>query len=127
MEFSLEQTVLAWMIAGTRVSGVIVSAPFFGSLSIPVRMKIGLALVFTMMLVPLVTPPASALSASALVVVLVGEAADRFSSGVHASVFFRSRQRCRACARHPDGIFARQRHQSAEPGGYLQCWLRFTS
>jgi flagellar biosynthetic protein FliR len=88
MEFSLEQTVMAWMIACTRVSGVIVSAPFFGSLSIPVRMKIGLALVFTMMLVPLVTPPASALSASALVVVLAGEAAIGFLLGFTLQFFF---------------------------------------
>lgn len=81
MEFSLEQTVLAWMIAGTRVTGVIVAAPFFGSLSIPVRIKIGLGLVFTMLLAPVVTTPANALPASALVVVLLGEAAIGFLLG----------------------------------------------
>jgi len=80
VEFSLEQTLTAWMIAGTRVTGVIVAAPFFGSLSVPVRIKLGLGFVFTMMLVPLVGSP-GALSASALVSVLVGEFAIGFLLG----------------------------------------------
>jgi flagellar biosynthetic protein FliR len=81
MEFSLEQTVTAWLIAGTRVTGLIVAAPFFGSLAIPVRLKIGLALAFTMLLVPLVHAPASGLPASGLVVLLAGEAAIGFLLG----------------------------------------------
>jgi flagellar biosynthetic protein FliR len=81
MELSLEQTLAAWMIAGARVTGVIVAAPFFGSLSVPVRVKLGLALVFTMLLVPLVSSPAAALPASALVAVLVGEVAIGFLLG----------------------------------------------
>jgi len=81
MEFSLEQTVMAWMIAGTRVTGLIVAAPFFGSLSIPVRIKIGLGLVFTMMMVPLVSPPTASTPASALLAVLAGEAAIGFLLG----------------------------------------------
>jgi flagellar biosynthetic protein FliR len=80
IEFSLEQTLTAWMIAGTRVTGVIVAAPFFGSLSVPVRIKLGLGLVFTMMLVPLVGPP-TAVSASALIAVLVSEFAIGFLLG----------------------------------------------
>ncbi len=81
MQFSLEQTLTAWMIAGTRVSGVIVAAPFFGSLSIPVRIKIGLGLAFTMMLAPLVSPPATSMPASTLVGVLAGEAVIGFLLG----------------------------------------------
>ena len=88
MEFSLEQTVLAWMIAGTRVSGMIVAAPFFGSQSVPVRIKIGMGVVFTILLAPLVSPPASSLSASALVVVLAGEAAIGFLLGFTLQFFF---------------------------------------
>ncbi len=81
MEFSLEQTVLTWMIAGTRVTGLIVAAPFFGSLSIPVRVKIGLAVVFTMLVAPVVSPPAGGMAASALAVLLAGEAAVGFLLG----------------------------------------------
>ena len=81
VEFSLEQTLTAWMIAGTRVTGVIVAAPFFGSLSVPVRIKLGLGLVFTMMLVPLVGSPTASLPASALISVLVGEFAIGFLLG----------------------------------------------
>ena len=88
MEFSLEQTVLAWMIAGTRVSGMIVAAPFFGSQSVPVRIKIGMGVVFTILLAPLVSPPASSLSAPALLVVLAGEAAIGFLLGFTLQFFF---------------------------------------
>jgi flagellar biosynthetic protein FliR len=81
MQFSLEQTLTAWTIAGTRVTGVIVAAPFFGSLSIPVRFKIGLGLAFTMMLAPLVSMPETFMPASMLIAVLAGEAAIGFLLG----------------------------------------------
>jgi flagellar biosynthesis protein FliR len=81
MEFSLQQTLLAWMIAGARVTGLIVAAPFFGSLSVPVRIKIGLGLVFTMMMVPLVSAPSAALPASVLVALLASEAGIGFLLG----------------------------------------------
>jgi flagellar biosynthetic protein FliR len=73
MQFSLEQTLSAWMIAGTRVSGLIVAAPFFGSIAIPARIKIGMAVVCTMMLVSFVHPPDSNLAFSSMVRLLVGE------------------------------------------------------
>ncbi len=81
MAFSLEQTLAAWMIAGTRVSGVIIAAPFLGSLSVPVRIKLGLGFVFTMMLVPMVASPKAGMPPSALVSVLVGEFAIGFLLG----------------------------------------------
>ena len=81
MQFSLEQTITAWLIAGTRVTGLIVAAPFFGSLSIPVRIKVGLGLAFTMMMAPLVDPPAMSMPASTLVAVLAGEIAVGFLLG----------------------------------------------
>ena len=61
---SWEQTLTLWMIAGSRVTGVLISAPFLGSLSIPVRIKIGMAFVFTILLVPLVPATASSRPAS---------------------------------------------------------------
>ena len=88
MEFSLEQTLMAWMIAGTRVTGMIVSAPFFGSLSIPVRIKIGLGLVFTMMMAPLVSKPGVSLPASGLLALLASEAATGFLLGFTLQIVF---------------------------------------
>jgi flagellar biosynthetic protein FliR len=88
MEWSLEKTLLAWMIAGTRVTGLIVAAPFFGSLSVPVRVKIGLGLVFTMMMAPLVSTPGPGLAASGLVALLAGEAAIGFFLGFTLQIVF---------------------------------------
>jgi flagellar biosynthetic protein FliR len=88
MELSLEQNLAAWMIAGARVTGVIIAAPFLGSLSVPVQIKIGLGFIFTMMLVPLVSSPATSLPASALVAVLVGEVVIGFLLGFTLQFFF---------------------------------------
>jgi len=81
MEFSLEQTVAAWMLAGTRVSGLIVAAPLFGSLSLPVRLKAGLAVGFTVLLAPLVSAPAGRTGAAEMTRLLAGEAAIGFLLG----------------------------------------------
>jgi len=35
----LERTVAAWMIAGSRVTGLLVVAPFFGSAAVPLASK----------------------------------------------------------------------------------------
>ncbi len=61
------------MIALARVSGLLVSAPFLGSASVPPRIKTGLAILLTVFLVPLVRIPASSPSAPAAVVLLAGE------------------------------------------------------
>src|SRR5271154_1975413 len=50
----IERTVAAWMIAGSRVTGLLVVAPFLGSAAVPARLKIGLAFLLTLFLVPLV-------------------------------------------------------------------------
>ena len=42
------------MIAGSRVTGLLVVAPFLGSAAVPPRIKIGLAFLLTLFLVPLV-------------------------------------------------------------------------
>jgi flagellar biosynthetic protein FliR len=92
MELTLAQTLTAWMIAGARVTGVIIAAPFFGSLSVPVRIKIGLAVVFTMMMVPLVSASAISMPATALIVVVAGEIAIGFLLGFTLQFFFEAAQ-----------------------------------
>ena len=69
----IERTLAAWMIAGSRVSGLLVVAPFLGSAAVPARIKIGLAFLLTLFLVPLVPAPAAEVSAPALAVLLLGE------------------------------------------------------
>jgi flagellar biosynthetic protein FliR len=88
MNFSLEQTLAAWMIAGSRVTGVIIAAPFWGSLSVPVSIKVGLGFMFTMLLVPLISSPASSMPASALVSVLAREIVIGFLLGFTLQFFF---------------------------------------
>jgi flagellar biosynthetic protein FliR len=49
----LEQLVLGFALAGLRISGLLLFAPFFGSVSIPVRIKAGLAILLMWLLYPL--------------------------------------------------------------------------
>ena len=81
LELSLEQTLTAWMIAGSRVSGLLIVAPFFASAGVPARIKVGIALLLTIFLVPLVPPPSSALPAPSIVLVMLGEFAIGFLLG----------------------------------------------
>ena len=83
---------LAWMLALARVSGVLISAPFLGSLSVPPRVKIGLGILLAVLLVPLVRVPVSAMTASAAAAVLAGEFAAGFLLGFTLQLFFDSAQ-----------------------------------
>jgi flagellar biosynthetic protein FliR len=87
LSIPIEHTLAAWMIAGSRVTGLLVAAPFFGSAGLPVRIKIGLAFLLTLLLVPLVPVPA-ALPGPALAVVLLGEFAIGFVLGFTLQLIF---------------------------------------
>jgi flagellar biosynthetic protein FliR len=87
----IERTVAAWMIAGSRVTGLLVVAPFLGSAGVPARIKIGLAFLLTLFVVPLV-PATPALSAPALVVLLFGEFIIGFLLGFTLQLFFEAGQ-----------------------------------
>ena len=89
---SLERTVATWMIAGSRVTGLLVVAPFIGSAGIPVRVKAGFAFLLTLFLVPLITPPTPAFRPLAMVVVLLGEFAAGLLLGLAFQVFFEAGQ-----------------------------------
>lgn len=84
---SWEQMVTAWMIAGSRVTGVLIAAPFLGSLSVPPRIKVGAALLLTALLAPLVAP-AAALAPAASIPVLGGEILIGFLLGFTLQFFF---------------------------------------
>jgi len=88
----IERTLAAWMIAGSRVTGLLVVAPFLGSAAVPPRIKIGLALGLTLFLAPLVPGTASALSAPAMLVILLGEFAIGFFLGLTLQLIFEAGQ-----------------------------------
>jgi len=89
---TLERTLAAWMIAGSRVTGLLVVAPFLGSAAIPPRVKIGLAFLLTLFLVPLVPAIPAALSAHALIVLLLGEFTIGFLLGLTLQLIFEAGQ-----------------------------------
>ena len=88
----LDRALLVWTIALARVSGLLVSAPFLGSNSVPPRIKVGLALLLTAFLVPLVPAPASSLAAPAVALLLTGEFAIGFLLGFVLQLFFDAAQ-----------------------------------
>jgi flagellar biosynthetic protein FliR len=89
---SIERTLAAWMIAGARVTGLLVVAPFLGSAAVPPRIKIGLAFLLTLFMVPLVPAIPAALPTPALIVVLLGEFTIGFLLGLTLQVIFEAGQ-----------------------------------
>jgi len=88
----IERTLTTWMIAGSRVTGLLVVAPFLGSAAVPTRIKIGLAFLLTLFLAPLVPAVPAALSAPALAVLLLGEFAIGFLLGFTLQLIFEAGQ-----------------------------------
>jgi flagellar biosynthetic protein FliR len=88
----IERTLTAWMIAGARVSGVLVVAPFFGSAAIPSRVKLGFGFLLTLFLVPLIPAIPQGLSTAALIVLLLGEFAIGFVLGLTLQLIFEAGQ-----------------------------------
>lgn len=87
----IERTVATWMITGSRVTGLLVVAPFLGSVALPPRIKVGLAFVLTVFLAPLV-PVTQVVKAPALLVLLFGEFAIGFVLGFTLQLFFEAGQ-----------------------------------
>jgi len=92
LELSLERTLTAWMIAGSRVSGLLIVAPFFASAGVPARIKVGIAFLLTIFLVPLVPPLSSARPASSIALVMLGEFAIGFLLGFTLQLLFEAAQ-----------------------------------
>jgi len=88
LEFSLERGLAAAMIAGSRVTGLLLSAPFLSGEGVPVRLRIGIAVMLTLLLMPLVAPVPAASSVSALLPLLLGEVAIGFLLGFTLQFLF---------------------------------------
>ena len=89
----LEGTIAAWMVAGARVSGVFVVAPFLGSAALPPRIKIGFAFLVTVFMVPFVPANVSVFpTTAAMIVVLLGEFTIGFFLGFTLQLIFEAGQ-----------------------------------
>jgi len=88
----IERIVAAWMIAGSRVTGLLAVAPFLGSAAVPPRIRIGLAFLLTLFLAPLVPAIPTALSTPALIVLLLGEFSIGFLLGLTLQLIFEAGQ-----------------------------------
>ncbi|MBZ5663521.1 MAG: flagellar biosynthetic protein FliR [Acidobacteriia bacterium] len=91
MPIALEPTIAVWMIAGSRVTGLLMVAPFLGSAAVPARIKAGLAFLLTLFLVPQV-PSLPALPTPALIVLLLGEFTIGLLLGFTLQLFFEAGQ-----------------------------------
>jgi flagellar biosynthesis protein FliR len=88
----IERTVAAWLIAGSRVTGLLAVAPFLGSAAVPPRIKVGFAFLLTLFLVPLVPAPPVVPSTAALIALLLGEFAIGFLLGFTLQLIFEAGQ-----------------------------------
>src|ERR1019366_4711173 len=98
ISISIERTLAAWMIAGSRVTGLLVLAPFLRSAAGPPRS----------------CSPARAHRAFARRI------RHRVPPRIHPPTHLRSRTDCRPGVRRPDGVFARQHRQSRQQPGRLR-------
>ena len=88
----IERTLVAWMVAGSRVTGLLMVAPFLGSAAVPPRIKIGLAFLLTSFMVPLLPANMVVLTAPAMIVLLLGEFAIGFILGLTLQLIFEAGQ-----------------------------------
>lgn len=92
LELWLEQNLGAAMIAGSRVTGLMLAAPFLSGASIPPRVKLGMAVLLTFLLMPLVAVHRAQLSTAALIPSLVGEIGVGVFLGLTLQLFFDAAQ-----------------------------------
>ena len=92
LELWLEQNLGAAMIAGSRVTGVMLSAPFLSGTAIPVRVRIGVAVPLTLLLMPLVSVRAAHASLVALLPTLLAEIVIGVLLGITLQLFFDAAQ-----------------------------------
>ena len=88
LEFSLERDLPAAMIAGSRVTGLLLSAPFLSGEGVPVRVRIGLAVFLTGLLTPLIPAASVRAPLASLTPLLLGEIGIGFLLGFTLQLLF---------------------------------------
>jgi flagellar biosynthesis protein FliR len=91
LELPIERYLPLVLVAGARVSGVLLTAPFLGSSSVPPRIKVSIAIVLTALLVPMV-PATAVLAMSGLAPLILREMAIGFLLGFTLQFFFEAAQ-----------------------------------
>ncbi len=92
MNWDIERTLAAAVFTGTRISGLLIFAPFLGSSSIPMRVKAGLAVALTFLLYPVCGPARISLSELSWGRVMVSEAVVGLVMGLSVQFIFDAAQ-----------------------------------
>ncbi len=88
MQLSLVQIFGALLTIGVRLSGMMLFAPFFGSVAIPVRVKALLTLALTALLYPMVSAKLPSAAISEWPMIVFGELLIGVAVGVAANIVF---------------------------------------
>ncbi|QMV20141.1 flagellar biosynthetic protein FliR [Granulicella sp. 5B5] len=78
----------AFLIIGVRISGIVIFAPFFGSVAIPARVKPLLVITLTALLYPMLSPRVPALAISEWPMAILSELMIGSAVGVATNVVF---------------------------------------
>ncbi len=89
---AVETWILALAQVGARVAGLLMFAPFFSHLAIPLRVKGGLAVFLTVLLYPVSGPHRAVTSATALLAGLLQESLVGFLIGLSVVLIFEAAQ-----------------------------------
>ncbi|MGB8885546.1 MAG: flagellar biosynthetic protein FliR [Candidatus Korobacteraceae bacterium] len=92
LQLQLENVLLAVAFVGTRVSGLLVFAPFLGSSAIAPRIKVGLVVTLTALLYPVCGPRGLSLTAGGVLRVMFSEALVGMLIGLAVQFVFEAAQ-----------------------------------
>jgi flagellar biosynthesis protein FliR len=92
MEISLTHVISSALIIGLRVSGLMVFAPFFGSVTIPPRIKAVLVIAITAVLYPVYSPHIQVATVSNWPMLVASETVVGIAMGVATNVVFEAAQ-----------------------------------
>ncbi len=87
-EISLQQIITGFLTVTVRLSGLMLFAPFFGSLSIPPRVKAGFVVALSLLLFPVLSPPLHPLQLSAWPGLVFGELLIGMALGIATNLVF---------------------------------------
>jgi len=92
MDWDIERMLAAAVFTGTRISGLLVFAPFLGSASIPMRVKAGLAVALTLLLSPVYGPSRMSFAELSWGRVMISEALIGLLMGLTVEFIFEAAQ-----------------------------------
>lgn len=88
IDVPLERIIVAFLAISVRVSGLMLFAPFFGSMSIPPQLKAGFVLAFSLLLYPAISPRLSGIELTHWPIVVFGELLIGAAIGIATNLVF---------------------------------------